>query len=172
MRWRYVIGVLVRHNEAIQDPSVDAGGESHDRGEGRVIHRHCSTCSSCWMVSTGNTGLTTHEVPSQPVARTRRKHLDSHPKLITCALCRPGYNWWSEALHGVARESIATSFPQICGLATSFNTSLFHAVGSAIGLEVSMIFWKVDGASWKAERRCGTETGFARCLLLPSVLLC
>ena len=114
-------------------------------------------------------------VPLHPIARTRRKHAPSHawglwrthPKLTTCALCRPGYNWWSEALHGVARESIATSFPEICGLATSFNASLFHAVGSAIGLEVSTISRKVDGASRKAERRCGAETGFARRLLLP-----
>lgn len=50
----------------------------------------------------------------------------------------PGYNWWSEALHGVAREYIATSFPQICGLATSWNKTLFHAVGDVIGLEVSL----------------------------------
>ena len=128
------------------------------------------------MVSTGNTGPTTQlwgafaphcthtpqtrAFPCMGLWRT-------HPKLTTCALCRPGYNWWSEALHGVARESIATSFPQICGLATSFNTSLFHAVGSAIGLEVSTISRKVDGASRKAERRCGAEAGFARRLLLP-----
>ena len=30
----------------------------------------------------------------------------------------PGYNWWSESLHGVARGHTATSFPQILGLAS------------------------------------------------------
>ena len=28
----------------------------------------------------------------------------------------PAYQWWSEALHGVARDGVATSFPQICGV--------------------------------------------------------
>ena len=28
----------------------------------------------------------------------------------------PEYNWWSEALHGVARAGIATVFPQATGL--------------------------------------------------------
>ena len=47
----------------------------------------------------------------------------------------PGYNWWSEALHGVAREGISTSFPQICGVAASYNRSLWNLIGSATGLE-------------------------------------
>ena len=25
----------------------------------------------------------------------------------------PKYNWWSESLHGIARDGMATSFPQI-----------------------------------------------------------
>ena len=29
------------------------------------------------------------------------------------------YNWWNEALHGVARAGIATVFPQSIGLAAS-----------------------------------------------------
>src|SRR3954468_4490870 len=29
----------------------------------------------------------------------------------------PAYNWWSEALHGVARAGLATVFPQAIGLA-------------------------------------------------------
>ena len=28
-------------------------------------------------------------------------------------LALPAYNWWSEALHGVARDGVATSFPQV-----------------------------------------------------------
>ena len=28
----------------------------------------------------------------------------------------PAYNWWNEALHGVARAGVATVFPQAIGL--------------------------------------------------------
>ena len=31
-------------------------------------------------------------------------------------LCIPAYNWWNEALHGVARAGQATVFPQAIGL--------------------------------------------------------
>ena len=30
------------------------------------------------------------------------------------------YNWWNEALHGVARAGLATVFPQPIGMAASF----------------------------------------------------
>lgn len=33
----------------------------------------------------------------------------------------PSYNWWSEALHGVARAGVATVFPQAIGLAATFD---------------------------------------------------
>ena len=36
----------------------------------------------------------------------------------------PAYNWWNEALHGVARAGTATSFPQAIALAASFDPRL------------------------------------------------
>lgn len=45
------------------------------------------------------------------------------------------YNWWNEALHGVARNGIATVFPQTIGMAATFNDSLVHAVGDVISTE-------------------------------------
>ncbi len=45
------------------------------------------------------------------------------------------YNWWSEALHGVARAGIATSFPQAIGMAASFDKDLLFEVGEAIATE-------------------------------------
>ena len=33
----------------------------------------------------------------------------------------PAYNWWGEALHGVARGGTATSFPQAIGIAAGFD---------------------------------------------------
>lgn len=47
----------------------------------------------------------------------------------------PAYNWWSEALHGVARSGVATVFPQAIGLAATFNDSLMNNVASAISDE-------------------------------------
>ncbi len=47
----------------------------------------------------------------------------------------PAYNWWNEALHGVARGGTATSFPQAIGLAATFDTALMRAAGDAIAAE-------------------------------------
>lgn len=38
------------------------------------------------------------------------------------------YNWWNEALHGVARAGLATVFPQSIGMAASFNDSLVYGL--------------------------------------------
>ena len=38
----------------------------------------------------------------------------------------PAYNWWNEALHGVARAGTATVFPQAIGMAASFDRELLR----------------------------------------------
>lgn len=45
------------------------------------------------------------------------------------------YNWWNEALHGVARAGIATVFPQAIGMAATFDTDLVHEIGDAVSTE-------------------------------------
>ena len=47
----------------------------------------------------------------------------------------PGYNWWSEGLHGVARAGRATVFPQAIGLAATWNTALMREVATVISDE-------------------------------------
>ena len=47
----------------------------------------------------------------------------------------PAYNWWNEALHGVARAGEATIFPQAIGLAATFNDSLMLQVSNVISTE-------------------------------------
>lgn len=47
----------------------------------------------------------------------------------------PAYNWWNEALHGVARAGTATVFPQAICMAASFNDELLEQVGDAISDE-------------------------------------
>jgi len=47
----------------------------------------------------------------------------------------PAYNWWNEALHGVARAGRATVFPQAIGLAATWDTDLMFRVATAISDE-------------------------------------
>ncbi len=47
----------------------------------------------------------------------------------------PAYNWWNEALHGVARAGKATVFPQAIGLAATFNDDLIEEVATVISDE-------------------------------------
>lgn len=47
----------------------------------------------------------------------------------------PAYNWWSEALHGVARAGRATVFPQAIGMAATFDEDLIGRVASVIADE-------------------------------------
>ena len=44
----------------------------------------------------------------------------------------PEYNWWNEALHGVARAGQATVFPQAIGLAATFDPELIREVADAV----------------------------------------
>ncbi|MBC8011622.1 MAG: hypothetical protein H7067_16175, partial [Burkholderiales bacterium] len=47
----------------------------------------------------------------------------------------PAYQWWNEALHGVARNGIATVFPQAIALAATWNPALLHQIATAISTE-------------------------------------
>lgn len=47
----------------------------------------------------------------------------------------PEYNWWNEALHGVARNGYATMFPMPIGMAASFDEKLLQEVFSAVSDE-------------------------------------
>jgi len=47
----------------------------------------------------------------------------------------PQYDWWSEALHGVARAGTATVFPEPIGLAATFDSPLIHEMAVVIGIE-------------------------------------
>ncbi|CAL8997310.1 unnamed protein product [Prunus brigantina] len=62
----------------------------------------------------------------------------------------PSYEWWSEALHGVADVgkginlygtiSNATSFPQVILTAASFNEHLWYRIGQVIGTEARALY--------------------------------
>ena len=61
--------------------------------------------------------------------------LSMHPSAPVEALGIKAYNWWSEALHGVARNGAATVFPQPIGMAASFDEPLLYEVFTAVSDE-------------------------------------
>ncbi|GAB2235348.1 hypothetical protein Droror1_Dr00025771 [Drosera rotundifolia] len=62
----------------------------------------------------------------------------------------PAYQWWSEALHGVANAGpgvsfqgpvkAATSFPQVILTAASFDAELWYRIGQVIGKEARAVY--------------------------------
>jgi beta-glucosidase len=47
----------------------------------------------------------------------------------------PAYEWWNEALHGVARAGLATVFPQAIGIAATWDTDLMQRIADTISTE-------------------------------------
>ena len=45
------------------------------------------------------------------------------------------YDWWNEALHGVARAGLATVYPQAIGMAASFDNELLYEVFTSVSDE-------------------------------------
>jgi beta-glucosidase len=64
------------------------------------------------------------------------------PAIQRLGICE--YNWWNEALHGVARAGIATVFPQAIAMAASFHTKRMEQVASAISDEARAKFHKAQ----------------------------
>ncbi|MDD5935529.1 MAG: glycoside hydrolase family 3 C-terminal domain-containing protein [Clostridiales bacterium] len=59
--------------------------------------------------------------------------LHSAPKIDRLGV--KAYNYWNEALHGVARAGVATVFPQAIGLAATFDEDLVEEVADCISTE-------------------------------------
>jgi beta-glucosidase len=47
----------------------------------------------------------------------------------------PAYDYWNEGLHGLARNGVATVFPQAIGLAATWDQPLMQRVGDVISTE-------------------------------------
>ncbi len=58
----------------------------------------------------------------------------------------PEYDWWSEALHGVARAGYATVFPQAIGMAATWDTGLVHQEADIISTEARAKFAQAQAA--------------------------
>jgi beta-glucosidase len=60
----------------------------------------------------------------------------------------PAYDWWSEALHGVAVDG-TTEYPEPVGLAATFDVPGIHEMATQIGIEARVVHAKFakDGSS-------------------------
>src|ERR1039457_987501 len=47
----------------------------------------------------------------------------------------PAYDYWNESLHGIARNGVATVFPQAIGMAAAWDPPLLHQVADVIATE-------------------------------------
>ena len=59
-----------------------------------------------------------------------RDHAAAIPRLGV-----PKYDWWNESLHGVAFGGYATNFPQVIGMAATWDTNLIHQMAQTISTE-------------------------------------
>ncbi len=59
-----------------------------------------------------------------------RDHAPAIPRLGV-----PKYDWWNEGLHGVAFGGYATNFPQVIGMAATWDTRLVHSMAQTISTE-------------------------------------
>lgn len=57
------------------------------------------------------------------------------------------YEWWNEALHGVARNGLATVYPQAIGMGASFNDTLLYQVFTSISDEARVKYRQAREAS-------------------------
>ncbi|WP_242182761.1 glycoside hydrolase family 3 C-terminal domain-containing protein [Sphingomonas sp. CARO-RG-8B-R24-01] len=52
----------------------------------------------------------------------------------------PAYDWWSEGLHGIARNGYATVFPQAIGMAATWDAPLVKRIGDVVATEARAKF--------------------------------
>ena len=101
-----------------------------------------SIVSSAQQLAAGfpfqNTSLSTDERVNDLVSRMTLQEKADQLLYTAPAIPRlgiPAYNWWNEALHGVARAGYATVFPQSITIANSWDERLMLNVANAISDE-------------------------------------
>jgi len=115
-----------------------------------------STCSSYAQNATQpdylNTNLSTEKRAQDLVHRMTVEEKVSQLVNQSRAIPRlnvPDYDWWSEALHGVANTGGVTTFPEPVGLAATFDTDAVHrmAIATSIEARIKYVEGMLDGHS-------------------------
>jgi hypothetical protein len=97
-----------------------------------------STCCLAQQLPNQNPNLSAEERAKDLILRLtlEEKALlmpDQSPAIPGLGIKR--FNWWSEALHGLANNDSVTVFPEPVGLAASFDDSLVYKIFSAVSDE-------------------------------------
>ena len=116
------------------------------RSAGLVLALAAAAACGRQATSAGDTATPAYLNPKLPVAQrvddlvTRmtldekisqmRDHAPAIPRLSV-----PKYEWWNEGLHGVAFADDATNFPQVIGMAATWDTDLVHRMGQVVSTE-------------------------------------
>ncbi len=74
------------------------------------------------------------DLVSRMTLREKVRQICNHAPAIP-RLGLPGYDYWNESLHGVARNGVATVFPQAIGMAAAWDPALLHETGDVIATE-------------------------------------
>lgn len=114
-------------------------------------------CFFCVINTKGQTSLNSSELPFLNSDLTVSARVDDLVSRLTLeekiqqmqhtspAIDRlgiPQYNWWNECLHGVARNGIATVFPQAIGMAATFNPALIKREADIISTEARAKYYE------------------------------
>jgi beta-glucosidase len=103
----------------------------------QVANEKQATCSAAACPYL-NSALTPEARARDLVSRMTLEEKVSQMQDIAPAIPRlgiPAYNWWNEALHGVARNGFATNFPQSIGIAATWDTALMRRIADVIAVE-------------------------------------
>jgi beta-glucosidase len=105
---------------------------------GAVVSSVAQTTESASALPYLNPSLPTNQRVDDLVARMTLEEKASQLVNQARAIPRlqvPAYDWWSEALHGVANAGTATVFPEPIGLAATFDVPLIHEMAVVISTE-------------------------------------
>ena len=89
---------------------------------------------SDWQNTSLSVDVRVNDLISQMTLAEKISQLGNQSSAIT-RLGIPSYDYWNEALHGVARSGLATSFPQAIALSSTWDPELIQQIASAISDE-------------------------------------
>ncbi|WP_260923263.1 glycoside hydrolase family 3 C-terminal domain-containing protein [Novosphingobium sp. 9] len=113
--------------------------------------RLLATASGLAVLALGSVSALAEEAPTETIApavvsAVTRASLDQKAAQLQStapadkAMGLPAYDWWSEGLHGLARNGVATVFPQAIGLAATWDPALMEKVGTVVSTEARAKF--------------------------------
>jgi beta-glucosidase len=116
-----------------------------------IVHSLFAVIFACWLMPIGfaqevekplpayrNTSLPIEQRVDDLISRMSLEEKVRQMQHTAPAIPRlgvPSYDWWSEALHGVAFSGYATVFPQAIGMAATWDHNLIHREGETIATE-------------------------------------